>query len=570
MQKAIPPGFPGGAGLASAPPSRLEEFGDLSQAADNSSQAVEYYRSAMAELEPAEALGRVRLLYKIADCLRRRGDLDGAMLHLRAAHEALRPLADPLWTGRLAGRFAFLQSEKGEYRRAARYAHLAYELLRRTSEHADLARAEVYLGIARLRLGQYMGAQEAFTSALATFRRIDSPEGMAICLNNLGLVHKNLGQWSEATRCLEQALRLNEKIGNYALVATQCLNIGILRYRRGEWDLAEESLLRARQMMAETEDANGDVQVGLALGNLHRRRRQYVPARECFRRARLQAEKQGLKRELILADEFEAELDLDESALAPAVMRLERALADARRIAPAGDLVAEVSNRLALAHLWSGRLAAAYTTAQEAYGICQRQGDRCEQAVAGRLLGLISLAKDEDAVAAEHMIWSQRTFEELGERYELARTFLWTARVLLGRDRAEGALWESAPDMLKRAAALYRELGVPAGAAEAALLRARLVAPRGQQDVALADVEHALQWMREAGETGAEERAAEVRREIEAQSVASSISASNEFRALEEANRLFRDAVDVRSVLASMVKLAVEHAGGDRGFVAFA
>jgi hypothetical protein len=135
----------------------------------------------------------------------------------------------------------------------------------------------------------------------------------------------------------------------------------------------------------------------------------------------------------------------------------------------------------------------------------------------------------------EHIAWSQRTFEELGERYELARTFLWTARILVGRDRDAdgGALWEGAPDLLKRSAALYRELGVPASAADAALLRARSRAPRGQQDVALADVEHALQWMREAGEPDAEERAAEVRREIEAQSVASSLSVSNEFRALK-------------------------------------
>src|SRR5262249_18032820 len=150
------------------------------------SQAVEYYRTALTGLEPADALGRVRLLYKTADCLRRRGDLDGALLHLRAAHEALRPIGDPLCTGRLAGRFAFILTEKGEYRGAARYAHLASELLRRSSEHADLARAEVYLGLARLPLGNYLGAQEAFTSALTTFRRIDSPEGMAICLNNLG------------------------------------------------------------------------------------------------------------------------------------------------------------------------------------------------------------------------------------------------------------------------------------------------------------------------------------------------------------------------------------------------
>src|SRR5262249_33736066 len=152
-----------------------------------------------------------------------------------------------------------------------------------------------------------------------------------------------------------------------------------------------------------------------------------------------------------------------EGALAPAVMRLERSLIEARRVAPSGDLVAEVSNRLALAHLWAGRLDAAHKSAHESYTICQRQGDRCEQAVAGRLVGLVSLAGGGGAAAAEHVAWSQRTFEELGERYELARTFLWTARILVSRERSSdsGMLWESAPDMLKRAAALYRELGVP-------------------------------------------------------------------------------------------------------------
>jgi transcriptional regulator with GAF, ATPase, and Fis domain len=569
VHKAIPPGFRGEAGALAAPLSRQEEFGDLSQAADNAGQALEYYRAALSELETSDALGRVRLLYKLADCLRRRSDLDGALLHLRAAHEALRPLGDPLWMGRIAGRFAFLLSARGDYRRAARYARVAYEFLRRTSEHADLAQAEVYLGIARLRLGEYLAAQESFTSALATFRRIDSGEGMASCFNNLGLVHKNLGQWGEATRCLEQALKLDEKVGNYSGVANQCLNLGILRYRLGEWDLAEECLLRARQITVETEDVAKQALVSLALGNLYRRRRQHSQSREAYRKARAQAEQGGLPRELVLADEFEAELDLEEGGTAAAVLRLERALGEARKLAPAGDLVAEVANRLGLAHLWEGRVDDAGKLGDEAYRITLRQGDRCEQAVATRLLGLVALARGDEAQATGPLGWAQRTFEELGERYELARTFLWTGRVALGRE-AESSAWETAPDGLKRATALFRELGVPALAAESALLRARWVARRGQPELALAEVEHALTWLREAGEPEAEARVAGVRREIEAQYVASSLSISNEFRALEEANRLFRDAVDLRSVLSSTVRLAVEHAGGDRGFAAFA
>ena len=96
-----------------------------------------------------------------------------------------------------------------------------------------------------------------------------------------------------------------------------------------------------------------------------------------------------------------------------------------------------------------------------------------------------------------------------------------------------------------------------------------MFASLGHPDQALAEVEHAVKWLRESREKGAEERALEIRREIEEQFVASSLSTSNEFRALEEANQLFRDADDVHSVLSSTVRLAVDHAGGDRGFVAF-
>jgi transcriptional regulator with GAF, ATPase, and Fis domain/Tfp pilus assembly protein PilF len=568
VHKGFPPEPPREAGDVHVASSRQEEFGDLNQAADNFGQALDYYRAALSEVGSSDGLARGRLLYKAAECLRRRGDLDGSRLHLRAAHAAIRTSRDPVWLGRIAGRLAATHTDRGEYRRAARYALLAYELLRRSSEHALLGHTEIYLGIARLRLGDYAAAQEAFTSALATFRRVEDPAGEASALNNLGLVHKNLGQWSDATRCMEQALRLNEKIGNYGLVAAQCLNLGILRYRLGQWDLAEECLLRARQIMAETDDAAGDARVHLALGNLYRRRRQFAASREALRHARTVAQRQGYQREQVLADEFEGDLDIEEGGLDAAVLRLERALAEARRLAPAGDLVAEVANCLALAHVWSGRLDAAEALAEEAFAITGQQGDRCERAVSSRLLGLVALRRGQGAPATARLAVAQRTFEELGERFELARTFLWGARAaLLGEGEVAG--FELTIEPLRRAAALFRDLGVSALAAEAGLLQARVAGLRGQPDQALAEIEHALTWMREAHVPDADERAAEVRRVIEAQSVASSVATSHEFRALEDANRMFREAGDVRSVLSQAVRLAVETAGGDRGFVAF-
>jgi transcriptional regulator with GAF, ATPase, and Fis domain len=569
VHETIPPGFPGSSGALHAARSRQEEFGDLSQAADNFAQALEYYRAAVDELDSGDAEGRVRLLYKLAECARRRGDLDTAFFHLRAAHAVARTLNDPLWTGRLAGRFAAALTDRGSYRRAARYAHLAYQLLRHTTEHAELGRADQYLGLARLRMGDYAGARDAFTSALATFRRIDSVESMAMCLNNLGLVLKYLGQWGEAIRHMEQSLRLNEKVGNYALVATNCLNLGILRYRLGEWDLAEEILLRARQIMLETEDVVGEARVHLALGNLNRRRRQHSEARTEIAAARKIAGDQRFERERVLADEFESELEMEEGRYTEAAPRLESALAEARKMAPAGDLTTELLNRLALANLRLGQLDQAEAQANEARQLTMQQGDHCERAFAERTLGLIVLIRGAETKATIHLGVAQRSFEELGERYELARTFFWAAEIALQQNRTEMPL-DSYADQLKRSVALFRDLGVARLAGEAALLRARIVASLGQPDQSLAEVERAAKWLRESREERAEALALEVRREIEEQYVASSISISNEFRALEEANQLFREADDVHSVLSSTVRLAVENSGGDRGFVAFA
>jgi len=128
---------------------------------------------------------------------------------------------------------------------------------------------------------------------------------------------------------------------------------------------------------------------------------------------------------------------------------------------------------------------------------------------------------------------------------------------------------EPVNEAARRAATLFRQLGLFAPAAEAMLTLARLAAEREQYDHALSLLELAEQWLAEAGDPEAEDRAGALRRELERQYVAVSLSTCNEFRALEDANRLFRETTDMDSVLARTVKLAVENAGGDRGFVAF-
>jgi len=549
---------------------RQEEFGDLSQAADQFDAAREYYASALEQFAAEERAPRARLLIKLADCDHRQGRYDDALVRLRAARAESRSLTDARTSGILASRIARAHVAAGRYRPGTRYARAAFRILRSTNEHVELVISEQTLGIAALRSGDYPTALDAFTGSLASFRRVEDLAHMAGAHSNLGLVYKNTGQWREATRSFEQALRLAEKVGDYFYAAYYAQNLGLMRYRLGELDLATECFRRALQIEIEINDRLAEARTRLAMGRLFVRRRAFAPAEAEFARAGELLNARSHPREHALWLEFQGELALD--AGRPQVARdfLDKALVEAERLAPDGDVTYEVLGRLALACLESGDRARARKVASRAEDLAGAAGDVAELAIARRAAGLISLvAGDEDAALAD-LRAAQATFEELGDRFELARTFQLGAAYSQRSELVFGPVATWASDHLKRAEALFRDLGVPALAAEAAMLLARLLAARDHLDPALAEIEHALVWLREAGETEGEARVADLRAELEARSAASSVSTSNEFRALQEANDIFKSAEDMHDVLARTVKRAVDRAGGDRGFVAFA
>jgi hypothetical protein len=152
-------------------------------------------------------------------------------------------------------------------------------------------------------------------------------------------------------------------------------------------------------------------------------------------------------------------------------------------------------------------------------------------------------------------------FEALGESYELATTLAaWPDCVAALSASARGrVVFEPVADAARRAALLFRQLELVPLAAEALLSLARLERERERFDQALGLLEQAEHWLGERTDLGAEGRAISLRREIEQQYVAVSLSTCNEFRALEEANRLFRETTDVEGLLARIVQLAVEH-----------
>jgi transcriptional regulator with GAF, ATPase, and Fis domain/tetratricopeptide (TPR) repeat protein len=548
-----------------------EAIGDLHLAADNFAAAAAEYHAALRELGHDVPGERCRVLLRLAETQDQGGDWDAAIRTLSEARALARDLGDPRLKARVASGLALALISVGQYRRSRRYGHYAYAILRNTDEHQAVARVEATIGLCYTRLGRPNEAIEWLQNAAATFRRIDDPDGLARSLNNLGLVYKNLREWREATRFLEQALRIDERAGLYALMRLHNQNLGLIRYCLGQWDLAEENFRRSLQIAIDTQHRQGEAMALMALGRLCRRRRQLDRAEELFRRALRLAVEANARRETVLAREFLAEVELNRDNPSAALQLLESALADAVEIAPEGDMVAEIENRMGFALLYLGRVDEGQTHLLRGVSLTERLGDRLEQAIAERGLARLEAMRGDAAGLDARIRAAAQCFEQLTEKYELAVTLAtWSELLLLlPTSQRMRVTLEPVADAARRAAALFRELGVLPLAAEALLTHARLQAEREHYDAALSMLEQAELWLGESGDAEVEERAATLRREIERQYVAVSLSTCNEFRALEDANRLFRDATDMNDLLARTVRLAVENAGGDRGFVAF-
>ena len=548
-----------------------EALGDLHLAADAFASAIEAYHAALAE-QPRDAVrDRVRLMLRIARVEMLRGRPADGLAMAHAAHALARPLRDAQLGAQVAAGLAILEVERGAPRRALRYARWAYAVLRDTDQHVLVAWISLAMGYALARTGQPAAAIEWLQSAAATFRRVELADGLVSALNNLGLVHKNLREWREAIRHLEQALEIDARHGLFARMRGHHQNLGLIRYRLGQWSAAEAHFQQSLRIARDVAHGPGEAGAKLALGLLARRQRRFDEAEACYREAAALAERVGAARESELAREYLAELELDRGDGARALAILEPALAEARVLAPRGDLVMELEIRIGIAQRLLAHHDEAHASLTRGLALAESSGDRVEQAIALRELARVDAARGDAAAMEARLGSAVLLFEALGESYELATTLAaWPDCVAALSASARGrVVFEPVADAARRAALLFRQLELVPLAAEALLSLARLERERERFDQALGLLEQAEHWLGERTDLGAEGRAISLRREIEQQYVAVSLSTCNEFRALEEANRLFRETTDVEGLLARIVQLAVEHTGGDRGFVAF-
>jgi len=550
-----------------------EEIGDIHFDASNFSGALDYYTKAKKNALGLSLAAKAAYLdLKIASCHKQKGDYTSAIEQACSAKQAFRDSDDLIGLGKSYCLEGILHAEIGSYRKGRRLCETGQKLLKGTGEFLELGRIENWLGTIHTRLGNISRAREYFEDALTAFRSIKHDEGVSQVLNNLGILQKNLSEWRQAAGFFEKALRISEKTGNFGRVATYALNLGIVHFRLGEWESAERHFARSVQVCTQTGNRGGVARNKLAMANINLRRREWETGEAAYREVLAVSKALGYRREEALAMEFLGELELARGNPGAAMDLLGEAKSLALEIAPRGDLVMEILRRTGEVHLAQGEAGEAMEAGEKAAEIARALGDRCEEALAKRTIGIALWHEGEWQKGWRIIEDVLSTLTRIGERFETARTLLLSGQAVVSRlpsGDVSAEFSDMAVSFLRQGMGIFLSFDAKGWAALATAELARLYLIRKMPDESLSYVEEAEKLLIDVEEREIHSQLAAVRAALEETFVSSTLSSSGEFRILEELGKLLGGDEDAEKMLDELMELILARSDADRGLIAF-
>jgi len=156
----------------------------------------------------------------------------------------------------------------------------------------------------------------------------------------------------------------------------------------------------------------------IALGNVRRLQGEYFSARTALLDAFALAEQEKMRREEALALEFLGDVFRDEGQPAEARQYYGRGLVVARKLAPRGDLVMELTRRRGECLDLEGHHEEAEAVLHQALELCRTVGDRHETAITHRCLGVNATHLGRWKLARKQLEMALEVLQGLNARYE--------------------------------------------------------------------------------------------------------------------------------------------------------
>ncbi|HZH32472.1 MAG TPA: sigma 54-interacting transcriptional regulator [Pyrinomonadaceae bacterium] len=340
-----------------------------------------------------------------------------------------------------------------EYTIAHDHAQKALEHFRGTGDWRGLAEAYFAIALAELFEGDYEPALNNLGQALKLVGDHPAPYLLGKIYTNMAGVCWFLKRPHDGIKYLETANSYYERTEHKANAADGYNNLGIHLILIGEWARAQEALERALALSSETDKRGEQTMILDSLGELLMLRGELEEAERYLERAVELSQEHGNKWYVGQALRTLGRCHLAMNELERALADGTSALAYAERI---GDRQAVCDSRLLLGetHLRRGDLARCEEQLNPVLGeAADTSADLAVSGEAQRLHGLLSLARGERMLAAQHFGRSVSIYEMLGDRYRSARS-----RYDLGRAYID-VQPERARECLARAAETFRELG---------------------------------------------------------------------------------------------------------------
>jgi transcriptional regulator with AAA-type ATPase domain/tetratricopeptide (TPR) repeat protein len=306
-------------------------------------------------------------------------------------------------------------------------------------------------GACRFYLNELRRAEESLEAALGLAINNGDSRMKSRVLTMLGLVAQNKGLHEAALEYFERAkdiCRLNSD--NYGEAAA-ALNAGILLCRRGEFSIAATSIERSRAIFASIEWKIGECRSLLALGNVSKCRGDFAAAVRFYRDAGRIAGEGRFAREQALAAEFTGDIHLERGRSQAAEACYVEARGTAASVAPEGDVVIGIDRRLGELLLSRGDVAAALPLLRRGLRLSQRLGDKLEKGAILRCMGKAAFALGAGARGCALFRKAIAALRAAGCDFELGKTHLAYAELLVGNGNSSGGDALRAPSGIDQA-----------------------------------------------------------------------------------------------------------------------
>ncbi len=329
----------------------------------------------------------------------------------------------------MLGRYVEVRAQLGPMLREARTK----------GEHQRFAKAAVVLGTVACHDGHHEKGIKLLEEAAQSARRIHDLRQEADAMLNLGTALRYRGDLGKAAETYRQASKLYEDQGLLPGVAKGRNNEGVVAYLRGRWGEAQTSWESFQELVERLGLANECVHAYNNLGTLYKDRGELEKAVRTFHRG------VALARD-IQYSRFEAMLL---GNLGEALVRLERfeeaeimlsaCMKQSTNLGAKGEVI-ETVRRQADLELARDELVLASVLSLQAL---QEYDDALPGIERGHLLriaGAAALGQGHLDKASEHLTQARQLLEKQGARYELATTLLVEGELQMRRGAPQGAV----------------------------------------------------------------------------------------------------------------------------------